>query len=62
MIITLVDCVNVLYCRKGVRAFFDKYNLDYNDFRKNGIDSAILAKLNDSMANKVIEAKLSGKL
>ena len=55
MIITLQDCRNSYYCSKGVRAFFDKYGLDYTAFLKNGIDSAIILDLNDSMGNKVVE-------
>lgn len=55
MIITLQDCRAVLYCTKGVRLFCKKYEIDYTDFLHNGIDSEELLKLNDSMANKVVE-------
>jgi len=56
MVITLQHVRNVLYCSNGTRAFFAKYNLDYSDFLKNGIDEQKLLDLNDSMANKVVEA------
>ena len=57
MIIRLADCRKVLYCSKGIRMFFAKYNLDYSDFLRNGIEAEELLALNDSMANKVVEAK-----
>lgn len=47
---------DVLFCFKGTRTFFAKYNLDYSDFLKNGIDEQKLLDLNDSMANKVVRA------
>lgn len=56
MIVTLQDCTEVLYCRKGIRAFFKKYKLDYSDFVANGIEEEKLLALNDSMANKVLES------
>lgn len=54
MRITIKHVSNVLYCHKGTRAFFAKYDLDYSEFLKNGIDEEELAALNDSMADKVI--------
>jgi hypothetical protein len=45
------------YCNKGIRLFFKKYDLDYRDFLKNGIDADILLALNDSMADRVVESK-----
>lgn len=55
MIVILQDCIDCKYCRKGVRAFFIKYKLDYTNFLMNGIESDILIELNDSMATKVVE-------
>lgn len=50
------------YCSKGVRKFFIKYELDFNDFLKNGIDEETLKKTNDAMAFKAIEkAKEDGR-
>lgn len=57
MIINLLDCRETFYCTKGVRLFCKKYNIDYNDFRKNGIDSSVLIETKDSMALKVVEKK-----
>lgn len=55
MIITIDHVAGCFYCRKGTRAFFKKYNLDYLDFLKHGIDEQILLALKDSMANRVVE-------
>ncbi len=60
MLVTLQDATNGYrgkpqYCRKGIRIFCKKYNLDYDDFRKNGIDSQILININDSMGLKAVE-------
>lgn len=63
VIVTIDDACGIFpskkhaYCRKGLRFFFTKYGLDYQDFRFNGIDSDVLLKAcnNDSMAIKVVE-------
>ena len=54
MIVTIEDVAGACFCRKGTRAFFAKYNLDYSDFLKNGIDEERFTELNDSMADKVV--------
>lgn len=43
------------YCTKGIRLFGKKHNLNYLKFIKEGIEAEELEKLNDSMANKMIE-------
>lgn len=43
------------YCSRGVRLFFQKYNLNFSDFLRNGIDEELLIATNDSMALKVVE-------
>lgn len=43
------------FCKKGIRAFFKKYNLDYHKFCKEGIDAEELIATNDSMAMQVVE-------
>ena len=59
MNIKISDCKKVHFCSRGIRAFFDKYGLDYTDFIKNGIDSEVLLEktFNDSMAKQVVEHK-----
>jgi len=61
MKVTMSDCRQVKFCSRGVRLFFKKYNLDYKDFLKNGIEIKDLEQLNDSMANKVIEVRRGRK-
>ncbi len=51
---TLVEGKKAPFCRKGIRLFFEKYNLDYDEFRKNGIEESELLKTNDSMAKQVV--------
>lgn len=57
MIIWISDCKKVFYCSRGIRLFAVKYDMDYADFIKNGIDSEKLLRLtsNDSMAVKIVE-------
>ena len=57
MIITLQDARGFFYCTKGIRLFFKKYNLDYHDFRLNGIEEQTLINTNDSMAIAIVENK-----
>ena len=55
MIITMRDVRACNMCAKGAREFFQRHNLSWQDFIKNGIDSALLEKTGDAMAIKVIE-------
>lgn len=42
------------YCLKGVREFCSLYNLDYQDFKKNGISFEKLEATQDQMALNLI--------
>ena len=42
-------------CSGGAREFFRKNNLDWSEFLRNGIASEELEKLNNGLADKVIE-------
>lgn len=60
LIVTLEDARSITnskqqFCTKGIRAFFNKYDLDYQDFRRNGIDAEKLIATGDSMAMQVVE-------
>lgn len=48
-------------CARGTRAWFKKYNLDYSDFLKNGIDEESLLATRDAFAVAVVE-QAHGKL
>lgn len=43
------------YCSSGMRAFADRYKLDWNAFLQNGIEESELAKIDDHMVTKMIE-------
>lgn len=45
------------YCARGVRSFFQRYNLNYDVFLKHGIEAEALLKAsnNDSMAIAAVE-------
>lgn len=57
-IVRMEDCRSVGYCARGVRAMFERYNLDYADFLKNGMDSEKMLEVtnHDYMVEKVVEA------
>lgn len=42
-------------CSRGLRAWFKANNLDWDDFLLNGIDSEIVAALDDGISARVIE-------
>lgn len=42
------------YCAKGARFFFKKYNLDWQDFIKNGIDEELLIATNNALALHIV--------
>lgn len=53
--ITKAQAFNHGYCVPGCRLFFKRNNLDYRDFIRNGISVETLLKLDDHMANELIE-------
>ncbi|OCG15999.1 hypothetical protein A9G24_01245 [Gilliamella sp. App6-5] len=55
LIVKREDLIAARQCSSGGRAFFKRHGLDWSDFLKNGIDAEILIKINDVMANQVIE-------
>lgn len=61
MIVTIQDARAVLtptgrgYCSRGIRAFFQRHGLDFNDFLKNGIEEEKLINTGDYMALKAVE-------
>lgn len=55
MIITLKHCRDMKYCSRGIRLFFQRNNLDFSDFLKNGVEEEVFLKTNDSMAIAVVK-------
>jgi hypothetical protein len=41
-------------CRRGARAWFDRYGLDWDSFRRDGIDSETLLATGDAFAIAVV--------
>lgn len=57
-IVTMQHLRKLKYCSRGVRAFFEKYNLDYQKFLKEGVSEEDLKKTNNAMADAaILEAK-----
>ena len=57
VIVKIEDCRSLGYCARGVREFFERYNLNYVGFLTEGIPSEeLLAATNsDGMALAVVE-------
>lgn len=43
------------YCARGSREFFQKHNLDWSDFLRNGIEREKFIDTGDSMALKAVQ-------
>lgn len=54
-----VRCANM--CSGGAREFSKRYNLDWQKFLDDGVDSKILEATGDRMALLVVEAAKNGK-
>jgi hypothetical protein len=55
VIVTMEHVRKAQMCSRGSRKFFERHNLDWNDFLLNGIPASKLIPLNDAMANEVVE-------
>lgn len=67
MIITLTHLKSVPiangrngYCNKGARPFFERHGLDWNEFRKNGLDEQVFLDTGDAMALRLVEHARGG--
>lgn len=59
MIITMRDIRRVKMCSKGARKLAERHGLDWSEFLKNGIDSAVLDDIDDAMIQMVLEGARS---
>ena len=41
-------------CASGTRAWFERHNINYTDFLKNGIDAEVILALGDHFGNTVV--------
>lgn len=61
IIVTLADARAIVpgakqqFCSKGIRLFFKKYGLDYQEFCRSGINAEVLIATGDSMALQAVE-------
>jgi hypothetical protein len=51
----------VFMCSRGARQFFDRHELNWTDFLRNGIDAEIIEATGDAMALKVVEVAKNGR-
>ena len=56
-IVRMGDLRSLRYCARGVREFFARHELDYNDFLQNGVpaEKLLAASGNDAMAIAAVE-------
>lgn len=55
VIVTMQTLRHARMCSRGTRAFFQRHNLDYNAFLKEGISARQLADTGDAMALQAVE-------
>lgn len=57
IIVRMEHCRSLRYCVPGVRRLFRRYELDFGDFLKNGIEAEkfLLATNYDGMVQAVVE-------
>lgn len=62
MIVTLQDYMNTYgCCCSGGRAFCREHGLDWNNFRKNGIDVDVLKQFDHARVKAIIDTALNRK-
>lgn len=55
MIVTMRDVRAASMCSKGARRFFERHDLDWARFLREGIEHEELEAIDDAMCRKVIE-------
>lgn len=55
--ITINDIRRAGHCVKGAREWFERHDLDFREFVKNGIDEEDLLRIGDGLATNVVEHK-----
>lgn len=56
VIVTMRHVRQAQVCASGAKAFFERHDLDWRDFVKNGISSATLEAIGDPFALKCVVA------
>lgn len=55
VMVTMRDIRSAKMCSRGARAFFQRHNLDWNAFLREGVPAADLERTGDAMALQVVE-------
>lgn len=55
--ITITDIRAAGHCARGAKAWFERHDLDFKDFLKNGIEEEELLKSGDALAVRVVDMK-----
>lgn len=58
LLIKMRDARRVGYCARGVRSFFERYGLDYQEFLTRGTRAADLYATGDKMAIAVVDSAI----
>lgn len=61
MKVSVRDLRKCNYCIKGAKVFFMKHNLDWEKFKRGGIEANELEATKDGMALKLVEAVKNGQ-
>lgn len=59
--ITMRDIRAARMCSNGARAFFERHNLDWQKFLKEGLDSDLIEATGDAMALNVVKVAKNGR-
>lgn len=59
MVVTIDDMRAAGYCVRGIRDWFGRYDFDFRDMLKNGIDAEKFAATEDACALHVVDAKIA---
>lgn len=55
--ITISDIRSAGHCAKGVKSWFERHDLDFKDFLKNGIDEELFLQSGDALAARIVKLK-----
>lgn len=58
-ILITIDDARRYYCARGVRRWFETYDLDFQDFLENGVRASVLLATGDAQAERIVTLTLS---
>lgn len=54
--ITIADVRQVTFCVRGTRVWFERYNLDFKQFLKDGLPASVIEGTGDALGKHVVDA------